>query len=122
VSPARPAGVPGREAELLRIFLGESDHIDGRPAYERVVEEARRAGLAGATVLRGSLGFGANSVLHRPNAFRLSGDLPLVIEIVDEAAAVDRFVSMLEGLLRGGGLITRERVSIVRYAASDDDG
>jgi len=118
----RPAGVPGREGELLRIFLGESDRIDGRPAYERVVEEARRAGLAGATVLRGSLGFGANSVLHRPNAFRLSGDLPLVIEIVDEAAAVDRFVGMLEGLLRGGGLITRERVSIVRYAASDDDG
>lgn len=100
---------------LLRVFLGESDRIGGVSAYRAVVEAAREMGLAGATVLRGSMGYGANSVIHRPELWRLSGDLPVVVEVVDAAERIDALIERLEGMLEGGGLITVENVRVLRY-------
>ncbi len=111
----------GTEAELLRVFLGEDDRAHGRPAFQVVVEAAQHAGLAGATVLRGSLGFGADSVLHRANAFRLSGDLPVVVEIVDVPERIAAFLPQLEGLLLGGGLVTLERVRVLHARPGGGD-
>ena len=102
------------EGLLLRIFIGESDKRDGRPLYEVIVEEARRRGLAGATVLRGVLGFGANSRIHTTKILRLSEDLPMVIEIVDEADKINAFLPGLDGMIREG-LVTLERVRVVLY-------
>jgi PII-like signaling protein len=102
------------EGELLRIFIGESDKHHGRPLYEVVVEEARRRGLAGATVLRGALGFGANSRIHTAKILRLSEDLPMVIEIVDKPERIAEFLPDLDALI-GEGLITLERVRIIAY-------
>lgn len=104
---------------LLRIFLGEGDRIGGRPAFRVVVETARELGLAGATVLHGSMGYGANSVIHRPELWHMSGDLPVVIEVVDEEARVSALIERLEGLLKGGGLITVESVRVLHYQAGD---
>ncbi len=101
-----------QEAELLRIYIGEQDRLDGRPLYERIVEEARRRGLAGATVLRGIAGFGATSHLHTAKILRLSEDLPLVVEIVDAPARVAEFLPWLDGVMRGGGLVTSETVHV----------
>ena len=103
---------------MLRVFFGESDRHAGRPASEVLLRAAHDAGLAGATLLRGSLGFGADSVIHQPRPFRLSGDLPMVLEVVDEPERVDRFVEALEGMLTGGGLITVERVTVLRRGAA----
>lgn len=110
--------LPTARASLLRIYLGESDHIQHRPAFERVLECARAHGLAGATVFRGSSGFGANSVIHHTNPWRLSQDLPILIEIVDLEAAIRGFLPVLQKLLQGGGLVTLETVEIVRYGAT----
>lgn len=107
-----PTGLPG-EAELLRVFFGESDRLGGHPAFEVLLRAAHEAGLAGATLLRGTLGFGANSVLHQPRPFRLSGDLPMVLEVVDAPERIERFVAGLEGVLSGGGLVTLERVAVL---------
>lgn len=109
-------------AILLRVYLGEDDRIDGVPAYEAVVRAAREAGLAGATVLRGSLGYGANTVVHRPSLWHLSRDLPLLIEMVDAHERIEAFLPRLEEMLRGGGLVTAETVWIVRHEASEVDG
>lgn len=100
---------------LLRVFLGERDRVGGVPAFRAVVEAARELGLAGATVLHGSIGYGADSVVHRPEPWRLSGDLPVVIEVVDSAERVDALIARLEHLLKGGGLITVENVRVLRY-------
>lgn len=100
---------------LLRVFLGEWDRIGGVPAYRAVVDAAREMGLAGATVLRGSIGYGANSVIHRAELWRLSADLPVVIEVVDDAEKVSALVERLESMLEGGGLITVESVRVLRY-------
>ncbi|MEJ2290978.1 MAG: DUF190 domain-containing protein [Deinococcales bacterium] len=100
---------------LLRIFLGEDDRAGEVPAFRAVVEAARELGLAGATVLHGSMGYGADSVIHRPELWRLSGDLPVVIEIVDSEEHIDALLERLEGLLEGGGLITVESVRVLRY-------
>jgi PII-like signaling protein len=102
------------EGELLRIFIGESDKHHGRPLYEVLVEEARRQGLAGATVLRGTLGFGANSRIHTAKILRLSEDLPMVVEIVDTPERIAEFLPTLDGMIHEG-LVTLERVRIVAY-------
>ena len=99
---------------LLRIFLGESDRHDGDPLYESIVLKAREAGLAGATVLRGAMGFGASSRLHTSKILRLSADLPLVIEIVDTEEKINAFLPTLERMI-GGGLVTLEKVRVIHY-------
>jgi uncharacterized protein len=102
------------EAELLRIFIGESDKFAGRPLYEVIVEEAKKRKMAGATVLRGVLGFGANSRLHTAKILRLSEDLPVVIEIVDESAKINDLLSDLDPMI-GEGLVTLEKVRVIAY-------
>ena len=102
------------ESLLLRIFVGESDRCDGRPLYEAIVLKARAAGLAGATVLRSPLGFGASSRLHTAKILRLPGDLPLVIEIVDTEARISAFLPWLDEVM-GGGLVTLEPVKVIHY-------
>ena len=99
---------------LLRIFLGESDRHDGNPLYETIVLKAREAGLAGATVLRGAMSFGASSRLHTSKILRLSADLPLVIEIVDTEEKINAFLPTLDNLM-GGGLVTLEKVHVIHY-------
>jgi hypothetical protein len=105
---------------LLRIFIGESDKQDGRPLYEVIVNEARRRGLAGATVLRGVMGFGADSRIHTTKILRLSEDLPMVIEIVDEADKINAFLPELDGMIKEG-LVTLERVRVVIYRDGRDN-
>ena len=102
------------EAELLRIFIGEHDKHKGRPLYEVIVAEARARGLAGATVLRGTLGFGANSRIHSAKVLRLSEDLPMVIEIVDEPDKIAAFLPAIDALITEG-LITLEKVRVIAY-------
>jgi len=102
------------ESLLLRIYLGESDRCNHKPLYEVIVMKAREAGLAGSTVLRGSIGFGASSRLHTAKILRLSADLPLVIEIVDTEEKINAFLPTLQGLI-GGGLVTLEKVRVLHY-------
>ena len=107
--------LPG-DATLLRIFLGESDRHGGKPLYEAIVLAARRYGLAGATVLRGPMGYGASSHVHTARILRLSTDLPMVIEIVDSDEKIQGFLPQLEPMM-GSGLVTLERVKVWRYGA-----
>lgn len=102
------------EAKLLRVFIGESDKFEGRPLYQAIVERARQRELAGATVLRGYLGYGANSRIHSARIMRLSEDLPMVIEIVDEPERIAAFAAELDGMI-GEGLVTMEKVEVVLY-------
>ena len=102
------------EAYMLRIFIGESDKVDGKPLYEIIVEEARKREMAGATVLRGFLGFGANSRIHTSKVLRLSEDLPLVVEIVDAADKIEAFMPYLDSIIEEG-LITKEKVRVIAY-------
>ncbi len=109
------------EAKLLRIFVGESDLINHKPVYEKIVQEARKAGLAGATVIKGIMGFGASSRIHTAKVLRLSEDLPLVIEIVDEEKKIEQFLPKLDEIFEqanSGGLITIEKASIIKYTVS----
>jgi uncharacterized protein len=106
---------PG-EAVLLRIFIGENDRCDGRPLYEAIVLAAREAGLAGATVLRGPMGFGQSSRLHTTKILQLSQDLPLIVEIIDTEDAINAFMSKLDGMM-GSGLVTLEKVQVLKYGA-----
>jgi PII-like signaling protein len=103
------------DATLLRIFLGESDRWEHRPLYEAIVLKAREANLAGATVLRGPMGFGQSSRLHTAKILRLSSDLPLVIEIVDAEDKINAFLPTLEKMM-GGGLVTLEKVKVIHYS------
>ena len=103
-----------RQAVLLRIFIGEDDHTGMHPLYEAIVLKARAAHLAGATVLRGPLGFGAASHLHQTHLLRLSQDLPMVIEIVDSEENINAFLPQLDGLI-DSGLVTLENVQVLRY-------
>jgi uncharacterized protein len=105
------------EAELLRIFIGESDHYQGRPLYEVIVLEARKRGMAGATVLRGIMGFGANSRLHTAKILRLSEDLPIIVEIVDKPERIADFLPELDQMIQEG-LITLERAQVIAYRHS----
>jgi PII-like signaling protein len=105
------------EATLLRIFLGESDRWEHRPLYEAIVLKAREQHLAGATVLRGPMGFGKSSHLHTAKILRLSTDLPIVIEIVDSEEKIQTFLPALEAML-GGGLVTMEKIKVLHYRAA----
>ncbi|MBN1333266.1 MAG: DUF190 domain-containing protein [Synergistales bacterium] len=102
------------EAFLLRIFIGESDKSGSKPLHEAIVESARRQGLAGATVLRGFLGFGANSRIHTSKVLRLSKDLPVIVEIVDSEEKIESFLSQLDDLM-DDGLVTLEKVRVIVY-------
>jgi PII-like signaling protein len=106
------------EAMLLRIFLGESDRWEHKPLYEAIVLKAREMHLAGATVLRGPMGFGKTSRLHTAKILRLSLDLPLVIEIVDTEEKINSFLPMLDEMMKGG-LVTLERVKVIDYRAAN---
>jgi PII-like signaling protein len=103
-----------RQAVLLRIFIGESDHCDGKPLYEAIVMKAREQHLAGATVLRGPMGFGKSSRLHTSKILRLSEDLPLLIEIVDSEDNINAFLPILDGMM-SSGLVTLEKVQVLQY-------
>jgi hypothetical protein len=102
------------EAILLRIFIGENDRFDHQPLYEAIVLKAREAHLAGATVLRGPMGFGKSSLLHTAKILRLSMDLPVVIEIVDAGEKIRAFLPLLDPMM-GGGLVTTEKVQVIEY-------
>jgi len=102
------------DAMLLRIFVGEDDRSEGRPLYEAIVLKARDAHLAGATVLRGPMGFGHNSRLHTTKILRLSEDLPLIIEIVDTEAKIKDFLPILDSMMTSG-LVTLEKVQVLQY-------
>jgi len=106
------------EGKLLRIFIGESDRWHGKPLYEAIVLAAREQGLAGATVLRGPMGFGANSHIHTAKILRLSEDLPMIIEIVDVENKIHEFLPLLDEMV-AEGLITLETVHVLRYRARE---
>jgi PII-like signaling protein len=104
-----------QDAMLLRIFIGENDRHQMRPLYEAIVLAARERGLAGATVIRGPMGYGASSRLHTAKILRLSEDLPLVIEIVDSEGKIRAFLPALETMMTASGLVTLEKVQVIRY-------
>ncbi|HUI30710.1 MAG TPA: DUF190 domain-containing protein [Candidatus Acidoferrales bacterium] len=104
--------------KLLRIFIGEDDHIDKKPLYQVFVKRAREVGMAGATVLRGVESFGAGSIIHTARLLELSEDLPFVIEIVDTEEKIDEFLPIVEELFEKagcGGMITSEKVNVIHY-------
>jgi PII-like signaling protein len=102
---------------LLRIFIGESDHWHGKPLYEAIVMKARELHLAGATVVRGPMGFGANSRLHTTKILRLSEDLPMIIEIVDAKEKIDELMPHIDEMVQEG-LVTLEPVQVIQYRAN----
>ena len=107
------------DAVLLRVFIGESDRWQHQPLYEAIVLKAREMHLAGATVLRGAMGFGKSSRLHTAKILRLSMDLPLVIEIVDSEEKINAFLPVLDTMI-GGGLVTLEKVKVIEYRAANE--
>ena len=108
-----------REAQLLRIFIGESDKYNGKPLYEAIVTRARELSMAGATVLRGILGFGAHSRIHSAKILRLSEDLPLVIEIVDTPERIQAFLPEVDKMIKEG-LVTLENIKVIYYRKGDN--
>src|SRR6266436_1328389 len=109
------------EAVLLRIFIGESDRWEHKPLYEAIVLKARELHLAGATVLRGTMGFGKSSRLHTAKILRLSLDLPLLIEIVDAEEKIRGFFPVLDEMMKSG-LVTLEKVRVIQYRADETAG
>jgi PII-like signaling protein len=107
------------DSVLLRIFIGEADRHEGHPLHEAIVLKARALHLAGATVLRGAIGFGKSSRLHTNKILRLSADLPLVIEIVDREEKIQAFLPVLDAMM-GGGLVTLEKVRVLHYRGPKD--
>jgi PII-like signaling protein len=105
------------EGKLLRIFIGESDRFEGKPLYQAIVERVRAEGLAGATVIRGIEGFGADSRIHTARILRLSEDLPVLIELVDTAEKIDAILPALDEMV-GEGMVTVERVQVIAYRSS----
>lgn len=106
-----------RDAVLLRVFFGEDDKFEHLPLYEAIVLKAREMGLAGATVLRGPMGFGHSSHIHTTKILRLSQDLPIVIEIVDGQEKIDTFLPVIDRMMTSG-LITLEKVQVLKYGNS----
>lgn len=109
-----------KDAVLIRIFLGEDDRYDGQPLHEAIVLRAREQHLAGATVLRGPMGYGHTSRLHTTKILQLSEDLPIVIEIVDSAEKINAFLPELEKMMTSG-LVTIEKVQVLRYGQSSSN-
>ncbi len=109
-----------KEGQLLRIFIGESDKIHGKPLYEWIVQQARERGLAGATVTRGIEGFGRASRIHTAKILRLSEDLPIVIEIVDIPDKIESFVELVDQVI-DGGLVTVENVQVRLYRSKKEE-
>jgi len=105
---------------LLRIFIGESDQWHGKPLYEAIVLKARELHLAGATVLRGNMGFGAHSRMHTAKILRLSEDLPIVIEVVDSREKIDVLLPHIDQMVQEG-LVTLEQVHVIKYRADAPD-
>ena len=105
------------EGYLLRIYVGESDRRGHHPLYEAIVLLAREQGLAGATVLRGLMGFGKNSVLHTAKILRLSEDLPMIVEIVDSREKIERFLPLLDEMV-SDGLVTLETITVTQYKSN----
>ena len=106
------------EGKLVRVFVGESDTVHGKPLYQVIVERVRAEGLAGATVIRGIEGFGATSRLHTARILQLSTDLPVVIEIVDTDERIDAILPILDEMV-GEGLVTLEKVHIIAYRGTE---
>jgi len=107
-----------REGQLLRVFIGESDRWHGVPLYEALVQEARKRGLAGATVFRGFEGFGAHSLVHTTRILRLSEDLPVLVEIVDSEEKIQAFLPVLDEMVKEG-LATVEKATVIFYRAGE---
>jgi PII-like signaling protein len=103
---------------LLRIFIGESDHWQGKPLYEAIVLKARELHVAGATVIRGPMGYGANSRLHTTKILRLSEDLPMIVEIVDAKEKIDELMPHVDEMVQEG-LVTLENVQVIKYRANE---
>jgi len=106
------------DVKLLRIFIGESDKLGSIPFYEKILIEARKQGLAGGTVIRGIMGYGANSKIHRAKFLEISSDLPLIIEIVDREEKILKFVEIVKNWFEEanvGGLITLEKAEVILY-------
>ena len=103
---------------LVRIFLGESDQFHHTPLARALLERLRREGFAGATVIHGVAGFGASSVIHTASLVELSSDLPVLIEVIEDEAHVERLLPILDEMVTGGALVTVERVRVVKYAAA----
>ncbi|HXF40568.1 MAG TPA: DUF190 domain-containing protein [Blastocatellia bacterium] len=109
------------DGQLLRIFIGESDRWQGKPLYEAIILKAREMGIAGATMMRGLMGFGAASRIHTAKILRLSEDLPIVVEIVDSADKIDALVPVIEEMVEEG-LITLEKVRVIQYRHKSSGG
>jgi PII-like signaling protein len=103
------------EQQLMRIFIGEADRHGHRPLYEALVELFRKEGFAGATVLRGVCGFGANRVYHTQKLLDLSADMPMVIEVVDSQEKISAVMPQIDAMM-GGGMITLEKATVIRYS------
>lgn len=115
--------LPVPDSYLLRIFIGESDKMDGLPLYEWIVRQAKSRGMAGATVLRGMMGFGAHSkIIHTFKIERLSEDLPIVIEIVDAQDKIEEFLTFVESRVKRGILVTTEKVQVRVYRGGSPEG
>ncbi|MDD4924561.1 MAG: DUF190 domain-containing protein [Dehalococcoidales bacterium] len=106
------------EQLMVRIFIGESDKVDGKPLYQALVEKLRQEQISGATVLRGILGYGARSIIHTANILQLSHDLPVIVEVVDTQENIDRVLPHIESII-GDGMITMEKVRVLHYGTKD---
>lgn len=109
------------EQVLMRIFIGENDRWEGKPLYEALVDLFRKEGFAGATVLKGAMGFGAGCVTHSDRILRFSSDLPVVVEVVETQEKVDSILPRLDGMI-AGGMVTLEKAHVIRYTASKGKG
>jgi PII-like signaling protein len=109
-----------QEMTLMRIFVSENDRFEKRPLFEAVVELLLKEGFSGATVLKGAMGFGCRSVMHTDRILRLSQDLPVVVEVVEEQAKIDAILPRIEGMFQGG-LITLEKARVIRFGEKRSD-
>ena len=108
------------DGQLLRIFIGESDHWRGKPLYEAIILKARELGIAGATMLRGMMGYGAASRIHTAKILRLSEDLPVVIEVVDSAEKIELLLPLIDEMVQEG-LVTLEKVRVIHYRSGENE-